>query len=356
MNAGSRAHQTWPEDGWTRKDEIESGSRSPSHHTTSSQRHHHQKQHDTNISHLTLSHYYAISTQPHPPFPAASAFICHIPQYSHTIAVSTASMRRQLLSLACGLQRRPHASVLTPLTLLAVCSHSPFYRPFTSTLASSPLLAPAETPTKSDATSSTATTPSTTPTSPTGPSIHKPQRLWTPDYVAPTKHIMNYLTQHGPQTRRTLYAIFGPTPTPASTPTIPSPTAPKASAAASSTAAAEAIAASPVVQSHPSCLRSKSHLTTLLQQLTRSGRVNTRRAPVVVVAGVRTNKKASGLFVYEMRDYATSWNHIRHEKQKGQKQRKKQQRLQEKAKEEQERAAIKERRRQRLEAGMTARS
>ena len=162
---------------------------------------------------------------------------------------------------------------------------------------------------------------------------------------------MNYLTQHGPQTRRTLYAIFGPAPTaPTSTTTTPS------AASSTSTAAAEAIAASPVVQSHPSCLRSKTHLTTLLQQLSRSGRVTTRRAPAADAApgAARASKKSGGLFVYEMRDYETSWNKIRHEKEKGQKGRRKQERLRAKAEEDVQRAATKERRRLRLESGMGA--
>ena len=171
---------------------------------------------------------------------------------------------------------------------------------------------------------------------------------------------MNYLTQHGPQTRRTLYAIFGPTPTATPT-TATTATSPVAAAAAAETV--EAIAASPVVQSHPSCLRSKSHLTTILQQLTRSGRVLTKRAPAAATTtptgeqrttgGGGGGKKASGLFVYEMRDYATAWNQVRHVEQKGQRQRRKVQRLEEKAKQAEELAANRERRRLRLEAGMT---
>ena len=260
-------------------------------------------------------------------------------------------MRRQLLSLACGVKRAPRAPASVPLTAPRFCYRLP-QRSFSSALASSPLLSPQSStiePTAPAPANSALPTPSSA-----YPSIRKPQRLWTPDYVSPSKHIMNYLTQHGPQTRRTLYAIFGPTPT--TTPaTSTSPAAPS-SLTSASTAAAEAIAVSPVVQSHPSCLRSKTHLTTLLQQLTRTGRVLTKRAPLTATTtatGAPTSRKASALFVYEMRNYETSWNKIRHEKEKGQKQRKKQERLQAKAKEEEERAATKERRRLRLEAGMT---
>ena len=293
-----------------------------------------------------------------------------------------ANMRRHLSSLA----RLPRYSPQAPLSDLAPCvlRHAASYRCsqrlFSAFASSSPLLAPG-TPTPSKTMSTTSPTTSTTTSS--LPSIRKPQRLWTPDYVSPSKHIMNYLTQHGPQTRRTLYAIFGPTPTAshATTPTssaittdnitIDAPaadtltadsesaTSPVAAAAAVETA--EAIAASTVVQSHPSCLRSKTHLTTLLQQLTQSGRVLTKRAPPAAaaagvgerVAGGGVGKKGSGLFVYEMRDYETSWNKLRHVEQKGQKQRRKVARLEEQAKQAEELAATRERRRLRLEAGMT---
>lgn len=267
-------------------------------------------------------------------------------------------MRRQLLSLACGLKRTPqltasHLSSFGPCTVLSYHTSQRLFS--SSTPTSSPLVA-SQPPLTSDPTPSSSTTGR--------PSIRRPQRLWTADYVSPTKHLMNYLTHHGPQTRRTLYAIFGPTPTtPPHTSTTTSPTSTATSASPSNPSAAtsttaETIAASTVVQSHPSCLRSKTHLTTLLQQLTRTGRVTTRRtttAPTTVV-GRSSGRKGGGLFVYEMRNYETSWNKVRHVAEKGQKQRRKQVRLVEKAREEEERAATKERRRQRLEAGMASSS
>lgn len=83
-----------------------------------------------------------------------------------------------------------------------------------------------------------------------------------------SRNIMDYLTEHGPQTRRSIFAHFGS-------------------------------GAEPMV-------RSKAHLTLLLRKLTASGRVLAKPAPA-------ETRRASSLYVYEMRDYSRSFNRIRAE-------------------------------------------
>ena len=135
-------------------------------------------------------------------------------------------------------------------------------------------------------------------------SIRQAPRAFDPAVPSLSRLLLEHLTTNGPATRRQLYTLFGqipglhshpdaitsPPPPPSSNPPPSSP------AAEQSTAAASASPPSPA-----SRVRSKRHLSALLQQLVESGRVLTR--PNVV-----EGSKVSQEFVYVVRDYARSWN------------------------------------------------
>ena len=168
-------------------------------------------------------------------------------------------------------------------------------------------------------------------------SLRTPRLPRTADFVSPSRRIMTYLEQHGPQTRRALYAIFGPTPAAPSAAAEPATAASPQSASPApaafspeNAAAAAVLSSSPIVTSQPVVLRSKRHLTVLLQQLTRSGRVLTklqqqdgdseRRRAAAGKPGRGGSGAGSGLRVYEMRDYSKSSRKLQHLTKKDRKQ------------------------------------